>query len=75
VRGRVAVPALHALFGGADVQRGELGIALDELAAGNAVTYQGADMPVQRSSIGPEPREHIGLLLGEHLDLTDVDRR
>jgi hypothetical protein len=75
VRGRVAVAALHALFGGADVQCGELGVALDELAARDAVSDEAADVPVQRGGVCPELDEHVRLLLGEYFDFTDVDRR
>jgi hypothetical protein len=75
VRGRVTVPTLHTLLGGADVQRGELGIALDELAARDAVTDKGGYVLVQRCGVGPEFDENVGLLLGQQLDLADVDRR
>ena len=36
---------------------------------------ESADVSVQSGGVGPELDEYVGLLLGQHLDFADVDRR
>ena len=56
VGGRVAESTLHAFLSGADVEGGQLGIAVDELAGRDPVADQCAHVVVQRPRNRPRIR-------------------